>query len=320
MRAADYVFRRVGVALVTAFVAITLNFVIFRAAPGTAVSDLSQIPGATPALKGALSRQFGLDHSKPEQYLLYLKQFAHGNLGVSYQDRQPVVGDLGAALANTVPMVALGVGVAIVLGVLTGAISAWRRGTPLEHLGSSATVVLFALPGQWLGLMLLIAFAGVLPSGGMTDDFLINPTFWQHAKDVLAHMALPAVTLALTLYGSYMLIVRFAVLETLGQDYILTARAKGLRPRTVLRRHALRNAMLPTITLIALTLSHIVTGAILVEVVFSWPGVGRLIYQAVQARDYPLLQGAFLLLTLSVVFFNLLADLLYLKLDPRISE
>jgi peptide/nickel transport system permease protein len=127
-------------------------------------------------------------------------------------------------------------------------------------------------------------------------------------------------TLGLTLYGEYTLIVRSAMLETLGEDYILTARAKGLKPRTIVRKHALRNAMLPITTLIALSLGYIVAGAILIESVFSWPGIGRAVFEAVLQRDYPMLQGAFLVLTLSVIFFNLVADLVYFRLDPRITE
>ena len=176
------------------------------------------------------------------------------------------------------------------------------------------------MPTQWLGLMLIIIFAGVLPTGGMTNEFLLNPPFWTHVKDLASHMFLPALTLGLTLYGEYTLIVRSAMLETLGEDYILTARAKGLKPRTIVRKHALRNAMLPITTLIALSLGYIVAGAILIETVFSWPGIGRAVYDAVLQRDYPMLQGAFLVLTLSVIFFNLVADLLYFRLDPRITE
>jgi ABC-type dipeptide/oligopeptide/nickel transport system permease component len=131
-------------------------------------------------------------------------------------------------------------------------------------------------------------------------------------------MFLPALTLGLVLYGEYTLIVRSAMLETLGEDYILTARAKGLKPRTIVRKHALRNALLPVATLVALSLGYIVAGAILIETVFSWPGIGRGVYEAVLARDYPMLQGAFLVLTCSVVFFNLVADLIYFRLDPRI--
>jgi ABC-type dipeptide/oligopeptide/nickel transport system permease component len=154
----------------------------------------------------------------------------------------------------------------------------------------------------------------------MQDEFLVNPSWWTHVKDVLHHMTLPSLTLGLVLYGQYTLIVRSAMLETLGEDYILTARAKGLRPWTVVRKHALRNALLPITTLIALSLGYIVAGAILIETVFSWPGIGRAVYDAVLARDYPMLQGAFLLLTVAVVLCNLVADLLYFKLDPRIAE
>ena len=175
------------------------------------------------------------------------------------------------------------------------------------------------MPTHWLGLMLVILFSGTFPSGGMQDEFLIDPSWWEHQKDVLNHMFLPALTLGLVLFGQYTLIARSAMLETLGEDYILTARAKGLRPWSIVRKHALRNAMLPIVTLVALSLGYIVAGAILIETVFSWPGIGRATYDAVLARDYPMLQGAFLLLTISVVFFNLVADLLYVKLDPRIT-
>jgi ABC-type dipeptide/oligopeptide/nickel transport system permease component len=154
----------------------------------------------------------------------------------------------------------------------------------------------------------------------MTNEFLLNPGFWQHLKDLGSHILLPSLTLGLTLYGEYTLIVRSAMLETLGEDYILTARAKGLKPWTIVRKHALRNAMLPITTLVALSLGYIVAGAILIETVFSWPGIGRAVYEAVLERDYPMLQGAFLLLTIAVVLCNLAADLLYFKLDPRITE
>src|SRR5207253_10668934 len=183
-----------------------------------------------------------------------------------------------------------------------------------------SAMAFYSFPTQWLALMLIILLGGFFPVGGMTDEFLFNPTFFQHLKDLLIHMSLPAITVALTLYGEYTLVVRSAMLETLGEDYVLTARAKGLPQRTIVRNHALRNALLPIATLIALSLGYIVAGTILIEVVFSWPGIGRAVYDAVVNRDYPMLQGAFLLLTLSVVFFNFVADLLYFKLDPRISE
>ena len=319
MRGTDYVVKRTAFAVVTIFVAVSINFVLFRLAPGSAVSNLSRVPHATQELRQALTRQFGLDKSRGRQYVIYLQQLTHGNLGVSYENEQPVSKNLETAILNTLPMVALGTLFAIVVGTLTGVISAWRRGTPIEGATVTTALGFYSMPTHWLGLMLVILFTGVLPTGGMTNDFLINPSFWTHTKDVLSHMVLPSLTLGLVLFGEYTLIVRSAMLETLGEDYILTARAKGLRPWAIVRKHALRNALLPIVTLVALSLGYIVAGAILVETVFSWPGVGRAVYDAVLNRDYPMLQGAFLFLTISVVFFNLVADLLYYKLDPRIT-
>ena len=320
MRGIDYVLKRVGFAIVTVFVAVTINFVLFRLAPGNAVSNLSRVPHATQALRHSLEVQFGLDKSRGAQYVIYLKQLVHGNLGVSFENEQPVSTNLRVALINTLPMVTLGTIFSIIIGTLTGVIAAWRRGTPLEGVTVSSALGFYAMPTQWLGLMLIIIFAGVLPTGGMTNEFLLNPGFWQHVRDLGSHILLPSLTLGLTLYGEYTLIVRSAMLETLGEDYILTARAKGLKPWAIVRKHALRNAMLPITTLVALSFGYIVAGAILIETVFSWPGIGRAVYEAVLQRDYPMLQGAFLLLTIAVVLCNLLADLLYFKLDPRITE
>jgi ABC-type dipeptide/oligopeptide/nickel transport system permease component len=319
VRGIDYVLKRVGFAIVTVFVAVTINFVLFRLAPGTAVTNLSRVPHATQQLRHALTVQFGLDKSKAAQYLIYLKQLIHGNLGISYENQQPVSTNLRIAVINTLPMVTLGTIFSIIIGTLTGVIAAWRRGTPTEAATVSSALGFYAMPTQWIGLMLIIIFAGVLPTGGMSNEFLLNPGFWQHLKDLGSHILLPSLTLGLTLYGEYTLIVRSAMLETLGEDYVLTARAKGLKPWTIVRKHALRNAMLPITTLVALSLGYIVAGAILIEIVFSWPGIGRAVYEAVLERDYPMLQGAFLLLTIAVVLCNLIADLLYFKLDPRIT-
>lgn len=314
-----YVLTRVLAAASTVFVAITLNFFLFRVVPGSAVSNLSQVPGATPAVQHALAREFGLDKPTWQQYIIYLDQLGRGNLGLSYDTRQPVAGILGTALANTVPMVALGTLGGLLLGMAAGVVAAWRRATTADYVLTGTAITFFSVPGQWLGLMLLTVFAGTLPTSGRTNQFLVNPSFWHHVGDVLAHMVLPSATLAVAVYGEFTLIVRSAMLETLAEDYVLTARAKGLSDRSVLGRHALRNAMQPTSTVIALSLAYLVTGAILVEIVFSWPGIGLAIYNAVNDRDYPVLQGAFLLLTVSVVLLNLVADLIAFKLDPRIS-
>jgi ABC-type dipeptide/oligopeptide/nickel transport system permease component len=321
MRGADYVIKRGFFALVTVFVAITINFFLFRVLPGTAVTDLARVPHASPQLKHALTVEFGLDKPKWEQYLIYLKNLLHGNMGISFAYQQPVSHLLFADLKNTLPMVTVGTVAAIAVGVVTGVLSAWRRGSVPDHVSTNAAIFAYAFPTQWLGLMLLIIFAGTLPAGGMSNPFLFGAEpFWQHLADVGQHMILPAATLMLTAYGSYTLVVRSSMLETLGEDYVLTARAKGLPPRRVVRRHAFRNALLPVVTLVALDLGYIVGGALLIEVIFSWPGIGLAMYDAIGQRDYPMLQGGFLILTVAVIVLNLAADLLYFRLDPRIRE
>jgi len=319
VRGIDYILKRTAFALITVFVAVTINFVLFRALPGDAITNLSKVPGATPALRAELTKEFGLDKSKWEQYWVYLRQLATGNLGVSYSTQEPVTTELWRAIGNTVPMVLLGTLFSIILGIITGVLAAWKRRTPMDYGSVGVALTFYSLPTHWLGLMLLLLTAGYLPRGGRVDEFLFNPSFFTHMIDVGKHMLLPSLTLGLVLYGQYTLVTRSAMLETLGEDFILTARAKGLPDRTIVRRHAFRNAMLPVITLIALSVGYIVAGSILIETVFSWPGVGLLVSRSVERRDWPVLQGTFLVLTISVVFFNYVADLLYYELDPRIT-
>jgi ABC-type dipeptide/oligopeptide/nickel transport system permease component len=316
-----YIVKRTLVALLTVWVAVTLNFALFRLAPGDAVTNMSRVPNATEQTRAALREEFQLDRSKGAQYVAYLDQLAHGNLGISYANFQPVSTNLREALGNTLPMVALGTAIGIVLGVLVGILSAWGRGTMVDGAGVFGSLLLYAMPTQWLGLLLVLLFAGTLPAGGMEDPFLAlsGGGGWAQLQDRLEHMILPAVTLAFGLLAQFALITRSSMLETLGEDYVLTARAKGLPDRAVVWRHAARNAMLPVTSIVAVSIGSIVGGAILVETVFSWPGIGTAIYESVSARDYPMLQGAFLLLTLGVVAMSYLVDLLQFKLDPRIG-
>ena len=323
MRRADYVIKRLFFALITIFVAITINFFLFRVLPGSAVTDLARVPGGGQQLKHALTVEFGLDKPKWEQYLIYLRELAHGNMGISFTSQQPVSHMLLGYLKNTIPMVTVGTVLAIVIGVFTGVLAAWRRGSIADQISTNAAVFAYAFPTQFIGLMLLIVLSSHLPTNGMTwaDAGVFYPEpFWQHLGDIAEHMILPALTLVLTAYGSYTLVVRTSVLETLGEDYILTARAKGLPVRRIVWRHAVRNALLPMVTLIALDFGYIVGGALLVEVIFSWPGIGEAMYTAVTQRDYPMLQGGFLILAASVIALNLISDLVYFRLDPRISE
>jgi ABC-type dipeptide/oligopeptide/nickel transport system permease component len=324
MRGGDYVVKRVLFAFGTVFVAITLNFVLFRAISGDAVSAL-RCRQCTQEFKNYQRRELGLDKSKWQQYEIYLRDLARGNMGRSLRTEEPVTAIIWPAMKNTVPMVALGTLFAIVLGVLTGVVAAWRRGTGTDKGALWGALAFYSMPPQWLGLVIVLFVADRigLPTSGVKDPtlgILSNPSAINVVVDRLEHMLLPALTLGLVIFGEYTLIVRSAMLETLGEDYVLTSRAKGLTNWATVWKHGFRNAMLPVITLVALSLGFIIGGAITVEYVFSYPGIGLLIVEAIDQRDYPVLQAAFLLLTLSVIFFNLVADLLYLKLDPRVTE
>ena len=324
MRSADYVVKRVLFAVGTVFVAVTLNFVLFRSLSGDAVSAL-RCRGCSLDFKNYQRKTLGLDKSKWEQYKIYLGDLAQGNMGRSLRTEEPVRSVLWEPIKNTVPMVALGTFFAIVFGVVTGVIAAWRRGTAADKGALWGGLSFYSMPPQWLGLVIVLFIAGWLglPTSGVKDPtlgILSDPGFIEVFVDRIEHMILPALTLGLVVFGEYTLIVRSAMLETLGEDYILTSRAKGLSNWATVWKHGLRNAMLPIITLVALSLGFIIGGAITVEYVFSYPGIGLLIVEAIDQRDYPVLQAAFLLLTLSVILFNLLADLLYFRLDPRVQE
>jgi len=320
---ADYLIKRTFFAIATIFVAVTLNFVLFRAVPGNAVTSL-RCQFCTKQFKAELSAELGLDKSKWQQYVIYLDDLAHGNLGTSYTDHNPVLQDLVTPLKNTALMVTLGTVFSVVFGILAGVFASWRRGTLIDKANLFVSLGFYSMPTQWLGMLMVFYVAGTfgLPVAGIqTPDLgVLAPvsfvTLW---SDRLTHMILPALTLGLVLYGQYALIVRSSMLETLGEDYVLTARAKGLKNWAIVWKHALRNAMLPIVTLIALSFGSIVGGAILVEDVFSYPGIGFAVIQAIDRRDYPVLEGAFLLLTVSVIVTNFIADLLYFKLDPRVT-
>ena len=320
----SYLSRRAGFALVTMFAAVTLNFFLFRVMPGNAVSGL-RCQNCTAAFKAAMTARYGLDKPKWEQYLIYLGRLAHGDLGTSVANNQPVWTDISRPLLNTLPMIVAGTLIAVLLGVASGVVAAWRRGTLTDKTSLWTSLACYAMPTQWIGLLVVfyVATALGLPRAGIdspTLNVLGTPSLWAVLADRTQHLILPAITLGIGMYGQYALVVRSAMLETLGEDYVLTARAKGLSNWAVVRGHGLRNAMLPLVTLIALSAGSVVAGAIVVEDVFSYPGIGLATVDASDRRDYPVLQGIFLLLTVSVIVCNLIADLLYFRLDPRVKR
>lgn len=314
--------KRVLFALLTIFAAITVNFVIFRAAPGDAASLLGKCRQCAPDYAEQLRETLGLDKSLLEQYLLYLKELATGNLGDSFATNQPVWPTLRTAILNTLPMLILANVIGAVVGVTVGLVAAWRRGTAVDSGLLGVSLLVYSLPVQWLGLMFILAFSGVLPTAGIVDPSLalLDPSWLESTTDRLEHMILPATTIGLILAGQYALLTRTSILETLGDDYVLTARARGLTPLRAIRTEVLPNAVIPLLALGALHLGYLVGGAILVETVFSYPGVGQMMYQAVQQRDYPTLQAAFLVVTVAVVLANLAVDLVLPRIDPRLRR
>jgi peptide/nickel transport system permease protein len=325
--------RKVAWALVTIAVVVTFNFFLFRVLPGDPAKSGMRDPRLNPAAVEALRERFGLD--KPvfvnleggnpldTQFTAYLGALARGDLGTSYAFRDQEVSDmLGQALVNTLWLILPAEAFAIILGVGLGLFAAWRRGRAADVAAVTFSLFMWALPIFFLGIIMLIAGANWfgLPAGGRITIGVDFDSFFALAWDVGRHLLLPTLTLGLALLGEYMLIMRSSVLDVFGEDYILTARAKGLSTYRIIRHHALRNAMLPMVTLIALTLGFTVAGAIQVEAVFSWPGLGALTVDAVEDRDYPVLQGAFLLLAIAVVIANLAAEVVYGWLDPRVSE
>ncbi len=335
MQRSDYLIRKVFFALATLVVVIVFNFFLFRILPGDPIKAIVRSPRLTRAARERLRVDFGLD--KPvffdgerlrqgdvagaldSQFTAYVRALLHGNLGISFRSRRDVAEVLAERVWRTVVLVAGAETLALVFGMALGLASAWRRGTRLE-----TTILLWALfswglPNFFLGIILLILARGHLPVGGMVVPGLKPEAGWTYWADVGRHLILPTITMAIVYTSSYVLIMRSSVVEVLSEDYILTAKAKGLSTFQILRDHALKNAMLPMVTMVALNLGYTVGGAIQVETVFSWPGIGRLMYDAVMKRDYPVLQGTFLLLAVSVIAANLLADILYSVLDPRVK-
>lgn len=312
------VLKKIASAVATIAVAVTLNFALFRLAPGSPADNFARVSYGGAAMQRAIISQFGLDRPLIDQYLSYIKQLLRGNLGVSYATGAPVTNEVFHSLLNTIPMVLLGVLIAMALGLVAGVFSAWRRGGVGDQLNTAVGLILYSLPAQWLGLMLIAGFVGILPVNGMSNSFLVHPSLLTRIEDELRHMVLPSATLAITAYGYFALVIRSAMLEALSEDYVLLARAKGFSKPRILFLYALRNAILPLVALAGLSIGTILGGAVLIETVFSWPGIGRAIYQAVSQRDYPMLQGAFLVFTVGVVLCNLAAELLYHRLDPRV--
>jgi peptide/nickel transport system permease protein len=301
---------------------VTIVFVLIHLAPGDPVLALVGDFPAPEEYVRKVREEFGLDRPLIEQYVRYVGNLARGEFGYSFVQRRPVLQVIGERAAATGLLTGTALVVATLLGVGLGLIAARRPSTVLDATVSGAAVVGFSVPVFWVGQLLILLFAvtlGWLPAQGMVS-LRVGPTGWDRVLDVASHLVLPATALALRLVAMTTRLTRASLLEVLGQEFIRTAEAKGAGPRRVLGRHALPNALLPLVTFVGYNLGFLLAGSALIETVFGWPGVGRLLYDSVFTRDYPVLLGIFLMVSLSVVLANLLTDLLYAYLDPRIRH
>lgn len=321
--------RRFVFYVVTAWVAVTFDFALPRLMPGNAVeSVLSRLEGSgpiTPRAMNALEIQFGL-HTRQSvwaQYLGFLNQIVHWNLGTSiYYYPSSVSSVIGQTLPWTLVLVGTATVISFLIGTVLGVAAGWKRGSWLDNLVPAGTL-LSAMPYFWVALILITLLAStwhVFPfSGGDTPG--TSPTLtWSFLGDAVYHAILPGLTIVISAFGGWLLGMRNMVVSILDEDYIILAEAKGLPSKRVLSAYVTRNAILPNISGFAISLGFVVAGAIVMEVVFSYPGIGDVLYQAVGARDYPLMQGIFLIITLVVLLANFAADAVYVLLDPRTRE
>ena len=301
---------------------LVLNFLLIHLSPGDPAQVIAgEMGGASADQLARIRAAYGLDRPLIEQLAIYLGRVAQGDLGFSFYFDRPVLDLIVSRIPATVLLVVTSLVMAIGIGTLLGVLASRKPNGLVSHLITVGSLFGFATPVFWIGIMLMILFAGALqwfPVSGMRSVALREAGFFEYILDVLWHLVLPAITLAVIYIAQYSRLSRASMLETLGADYIRTARAKGVPERRVVFKHALRNAILPVVTMAGLQFSQLFAGAILVETVFNWPGMGRLAFESILRRDHPTLLGILFFSALIVVVVNLLTDVVYRLVDPRI--
>jgi peptide/nickel transport system permease protein len=303
---------------------VTLTFLLLHLAPGDPTTAYFN-PNIPPDVIEQMRRNLGLDRPLPVQYLDWLRSFFTGHFGYSFSQHRPVAAVIGDALPNTLLLSGVSLVLIFVVGCAAGVVQAVRQYSATDQLLTVAALAIYSVPGFWLGLMLILLVSTPavsswlhLPISGMTSIQHEYLGWWGRVVDRVAHLVLPVIALGLASAAGVARYMRGAMLEVIGQDYVRTARAKGLSERQVILRHALRNALLPVVSLLGLYLPLLFGGTVVIEVVFSWPGMGRLLYNSILARDYPVVMAATFLFGALVVAGNLLSDLLYAAVDPRV--
>jgi len=322
LKTLDFLFQRLFKAILVVLGVVILNFVLIHMAPGDPASVLAGEAGAGDAkFIAQLRAQFGLDQPLYWQLWTYLKGVLTGDLGYSYRNQVPVMTLILDRLPATLLLTGCAFVFSLVLGILLGVIAAYRRGSIADSVVMTSALVFYATPLFWIALMSVLVFSlhlDWLPPFDM-ESIGANYTGWARVADIAHHLVLPTVTLGLFFTAVYTRLTRASMLEVMALDFVKTARAKGVPKAQIIRRHVLRNAILPVFTFASMQAGQLVGGAVLTETVFAWPGIGRLMFDALLQRDYPVLLGVFLVTAAVVVLVNLIADLLYRFVDPRIE-
>jgi len=320
---AVYLARKTAYAVITVVIVIVFNFMLFRVMPGDPARIL--IPrghNVDPSLIVRMREFYGIDKPLLTQLFTYILQTLQLNFGYSFYYKTPVGHVIGAWLPNTLVLVGISEVIAIVLGFFTGAIAGWKRGRRFDIISTSFGLTTWSMPTFWLGIVLIMVFSvqlGIFPVGGVRTAEMIHASIFQQIGDWGMHLLLPVVTLTLVSFAEYMMIMRNSLVDVMTEDFVLTARAKGLTEQQVLKDHVVPNALLPSVTTVAIALGFIVGGALQTEIIFSYPGIGMLTYMAIEFRDYALLQGLFFIDAVLVIIANFAADIVYTYIDPRVK-
>jgi len=315
-----YIVKKLLIAVLTVFLVLTLNFVLMHAAPGDPVTILLGKNNQNPTLKAELMAKFGLDQPVFVQWVRYFTQLLKGDMGHSIIFSRPVTELIGEKLLPTFILVIPGSLIGMFIGTAMGIGAARREGKGLDAVYSTGAYFLNAMPSFWLALMLIIIFSvrlGWFPAAGMVDVRAGN-TGMAYYLDVLKHMALPLFTLVLLDIPYYFRVAKSAVIQVNNEDYIMTYRAAGMDEKKIFRKYVFKNAILPIVTVFGITVAYLITGVAFVEIVFAWPGTGRVMLQAITQRDYPVLMGVYLIMSITVCVAMILVDVVYALLDPRI--
>ena len=317
-----YIGKRALSGLLVVLLSVCFNFTLIRLAPGDPIRIMAGMDNPNEAQIALLRAKYGLDKSIPEQFVMFLKQVARGDLGYSYVSDQPVVDLIMEKVGPTITLTLTALIFAVTLGTLIGVYAARKNGSWFDKMVCNVSYIFDATPGFWLGLMMIIVFASylkLLPTSGMVS-LRNNYSGIKYVLDVAKHLVLPISTMVLTQMPYYFRIARSSVLQAMAEDYVTTFRATGMKEGRIFNKYVLRNAILPTVTVVGMRMGFLLSGSVLIETVFAWPGMGRLMFTSIGKRDYPLLTGIYLVTSVMICVAMILVDILYGFIDPRVKS